>query len=69
MCTARACVCVPHNCRFCTYPQELGFTFDAGPVTVTQIQLLSHQFKISQRVELYVGTGPEYSRAEFTRLG
>lgn len=63
-----ACVPSPVCARFCTYPQELGFAFD-GTIALSQVQLLSHQFKIAQRVELYVGMGPEYGRAEFKRLG
>ena len=36
---------------------------------LSQVQLLSHQSKISTRIELYMGTGPEYMRCQFTRLG
>lgn len=71
-CHCYRCACAhPPFCplRFCTYPQELGFEFDGGAVTLTQVQLLSHQCKIAQRVELYVGFGPDYLRAEFKRLG
>ena len=55
--------------RFCEYPQELGFAFDDGVVMLSQIQILSHQFKIAKRIELYLGFGPDYLHAEFKRLG
>jgi hypothetical protein len=56
-------------CRFCVYPQELGFEIDADGALLTQIQVLSHQFKIAKRIEIYVGFGPDYLHAEFKRLG
>lgn len=37
--------------------------------TLTQLQLLSHESKISSRIELYVGNGDNYHEATFTRLG
>ena len=43
--------------------------FDGGTVTMEQLQILSHQFKIAQRIELFVGLGPDYDRAVFQRLG
>jgi hypothetical protein len=55
--------------RFCVYPQELGFEIDADGALLTQIQVLSHQFKIAKRIEIYVGFGPDYLHAEFKRLG
>ncbi|RYG69676.1 hypothetical protein EON64_02155, partial [archaeon] len=55
--------------RFCTYPQELGFEFLDGETRVTQIQILSHQSKISSKVEIYVGKGSNYDNAQFKRLG
>ena len=54
---------------FCEYPQEIGLQFIDGNVQLSQVQLLSHQSKISTRIELYMGTGPEYMRCQFTRLG
>ncbi len=36
---------------------------------LTQLQLLSHESKISTRIELYIGTGDNYHQATFTRLG
>ena len=55
--------------RFCEYPQEVGIQFIDGVVQLTQVQLLSHQSKISTRIELYMGVGPEYMKCTFTRLG
>ncbi len=54
---------------FPTYPQEIGLAFEAGVISMEQVQILSHQFKIAQRIELFVGLGPSYNRAAFTRLG
>ena len=42
-------------CRFCQYPQELTLRLEAA-ARLTQIQLLSHEFKIVGKVELLVGT-------------
>lgn len=56
--------------RFCDYPQEIGIWFPDGAVSISQVQLLSHQSKIATRVELFVGSGPDgYESATFTRLG
>ena len=38
--------------RFCDYPQELTLQFMA-PVKIKQIQFLSHQCKISSKIELF----------------
>ena len=47
----------------------MGIQFIDGYVNLSQVQLLSHQSKISTRIELYMGTGPEYMKCQFTRLG
>jgi len=62
--------------RWCDYPQELVLQFP-GKVTLQQVQVLSHQFKITSRVELFMGTLPLGMSAplggpqdvKFTRLG
>ena len=54
--------------RFCEYPQELGFELSA-PSQLSRIQILSHQYKIATKVELFVGNGPTYEKAKFERLG
>ena len=38
--------------KFCDYPQELTLQF-MGPVNIRQIQLLSHQAKITSKVDIY----------------
>lgn len=55
--------------RYCEYPQELGFEIEGGVSKVTQVQLLSHQSKISTKVEIFIGNGPDYHSAKFKRLG
>ena len=56
--------------RFPSYPQELGFELLDGEVHISQLQVLSHQSKISSKVELYIGHGgSSYRSATFTRLG
>ncbi|RYG54430.1 hypothetical protein EON66_07140 [archaeon] len=66
-----ACACAGKSagCRFCDYPQELGLQFLDGHVNISQLQLLSHQHKISTRIELFVGVGDDYFHATFQRLG
>ena len=54
---------------FCEFPQELGLQFTDGLVNVSQVQLLSHQSKISTRIELFAGVGSDYFSCAFTRLG
>lgn len=61
------------SARFCEYPQELGFQF-AAPVHLMQLQVLSHQFKIASKLELFVGASPDgerpsYQKCRFKRLG
>lgn len=38
-------------------------------VRLTQVQVLSHQCKISQKIEVFIGTGDDYHSAHFKRLG
>lgn len=38
--------------KFCQYPQELVLKFEA-PLRLKTLQILSHEIKISSRVELY----------------
>jgi len=54
-----------------TYPQELGFELltRSGDSILTQIQLLSHQSKVSTKIEVYAGLGSTYETATFKRLG
>lgn len=57
--------------RFCRYPQELVLRLDR-PSRIQQIQILSHEYKISQRLEIFVASpapGEDPSRAAFKRLG
>lgn len=53
------------------YPQELGFELlsRSNDCILTQIQLLSHQSKISTKIEVYAGLGSSYETALFKRLG
>lgn len=55
--------------KFAEYPQELGFELIQGEHRLSQIQVLSHQSKISSKIEIYVGTGSSYHTATFKRLG
>lgn len=55
--------------RFCSYPQEIGLELIGGAARLSQIQLLSHQSKISSKVEIFIGQGPSYHAADFQRLG
>ena len=55
--------------RFCSYPQEVGLEILDGDCRLNQLQVLSHQSKISSRIELFVGSGPSYHSANFKRLG
>ena len=55
--------------RFCEYPQEIGFAFEAGDCLLNQVQLLSHQSKISTKIEIFLGFGADYKSATFKRLG
>lgn len=55
--------------RFCSYPQELVFELESGAAKLNQIQILSHQSKISTKIEIFIGNGKSYSSATFKRLG
>ncbi|GAQ85746.1 Galactose-binding domain-like [Klebsormidium nitens] len=58
--------------RFCKFPQELILQLDK-PAQVHQIQLLSHEFKISCKIEVFVGLPPpgilDPSQCPLKRLG
>lgn len=61
------------SARFCTYPQSLILYFPQK-YDVRKIQILSHQSKIAQTVEIYSGEGAEEANEnpeliDFTRLG
>jgi centrosomal protein CEP104 len=57
--------------RGCKYPQELVLLLDR-PAALTQLQLLSHEFKVASKVELAVAMLPpeaSWRSAVFKRLG
>jgi centrosomal protein CEP104 len=58
--------------KFCNYPQELILQFSC-PVRIRQLQFLSHQSKISSKIELYISSPNESSlpleQLNFKRLG
>lgn len=65
-----------HSLKFCEYPQEIGLEIisnDDFPETctkyLTKLQILSHEYKIASRIEMYVGLGDDYQKASFDRLG
>lgn len=55
--------------RFCEYPCEIGFELEPGDARISQVQILSHQSKISTKIEIFVGQGTSYHTASFKRLG
>ena len=58
--------------RFSKFPQELVLRLD-HPARIHQIQLLSHEYKIATKIELYTGLLPpgesSLDRAIMRRLG
>ena len=54
--------------RFIDYPVELGLVFTT-PVKIEQMQILSHQSKITTKIEISIGEGENYDDAKFKRLG
>eukprot|EP00899_Mesostigma_viride_P016474 jgi/Mesvir1/24828/Mv22068-RA.1 len=58
--------------RFCRFPVEILIKLDA-PSHIRQIQLLSHEYKIASRIEMYVGLPPpgtaDLSKVPMKRLG
>ena len=59
--------------RFCEYPQEITIEFFA-PVRVRHIQFLSHEAKISSRLDLYTSIpdftyAPPNNEIKFVKLG
>ncbi|CAG9467389.1 unnamed protein product [Pedinophyceae sp. YPF-701] len=58
--------------RFCQYPQELWLRMDQT-CRIHQLQILSHEYKILTKLEIYVGTLPpgasDASQCTFSRLG
>ena len=58
--------------KFCSYPQEIIFELDHGPAAIENVKVLSHQYKIARRVDLYVGNGPDgadYRSCAYDKLG
>ena len=62
-------ILLPFSLSFCEFPQEIGLQFNDGVVNISQVQLLSHQSKISTRIELFMGVGSDYFNCQFSRLG
>jgi centrosomal protein CEP104 len=62
------------SARFCDYPQEIILQMSV-PARIKQLQFLSHQFKVSSKIELYSycpespGTVPALDSIKFKRLG
>ena len=67
------CTRVSHTHRYCLYPQELVLRIDPA-ARIRKLQLLSHQYMIASKIELFVGRLPSdaytsIDQAQFTRLG
>ncbi|KAF9433149.1 hypothetical protein BGZ76_009818, partial [Entomortierella beljakovae] len=45
-----------HTPRFCGYPQDLVLRFSCGHSRVRKIQILSHQYKIANRLDIWMGS-------------
>ncbi|BDA42164.1 Centrosomal protein of 104 kDa [Coccomyxa sp. Obi] len=54
--------------RFCKWPQQVTLQLE-GLAHVQQIQILSHEYKIASKVELYVGTQGGGDAITWKRLG
>ena len=59
--------------RFCEFPQEIVFQF-LSPVKLKHIQILSHQFKITKKVDVYAympdfNYSLAYSNVKFQKIG
>jgi centrosomal protein CEP104 len=50
--------------RFCIFPQTITLEL-AQPSRIYKLQILSHHFKISSRIEIYISA----TKGQFTRLG
>lgn len=64
------CLTIPYV-RVCMYPQELVIELEQ-PSQISEIQLLSHQFKIATKIEIYVTVaeaGANPKSVDFKRLG
>jgi centrosomal protein CEP104 len=55
--------------KFSEYPQEVGMELLGGEFRLSQVQILSHQSKISTKIEIFIGTGSDYHTANYKRLG
>lgn len=56
--------------KFCEYPQEIVLEFPS-PVRVKQIQFLSHQYKISSKIEISIldGNSSQNTQKKFKKIG
>ena len=54
--------------KFAAFPQEIGIELE-DESRLTQVQILSHQSKISSKIEIFIGEGVTYDTASFKRLG
>jgi centrosomal protein CEP104 len=58
------------SAKYSEYPQELVFEFLGGNVTLSQVQILSHQALIATKIELLIGTSATNHRmAKYSKLG
>jgi hypothetical protein len=55
------------SARFCEYPQEIIIEFQSV-LRVRQIQYLSHQYKISSKIEILISNGEKFKKIGFFPL-
>jgi centrosomal protein CEP104 len=58
--------------RFCLFPLEIVIQFEKRTL-LNKVQLLSHQYLIASKIELFIGDTPDgsgsFETAKYTRLG
>ena len=55
--------------RYCTYPQTLVFELVESSALLKELRIVSHEYMIGKRLELYVGIGEDFKSTDFRRIG
>ena len=55
--------------KYCTYPQTLIFEISETSALLKELRIVSHEYLIGKRMELYVAIGDDFRTCDFRRIG
>ena len=55
--------------KYCTYPQTLIFEISETSALLKELRIVSHEYLIGKRMEIYVAIGDDFRTCDFRRIG